>query len=111
MKGKTDRSGHERVIEKIEAKQSNTVWPDAMVNSRGVDEFLWKGSPDAPFVQRAAAWVFGVFFVLGGIAWLDAAFERHSVIVGVLSIAWFLVGGKVFLNGFRRRRATRGKSG
>jgi hypothetical protein len=76
-----------------------------MINSRGVDEFLWKGSPDAPFVQRIAAWVFGVFFVLGSIAWLDAAFERHSVIVGVLSIAWFLVGGKVFLNGFRRRKA------
>jgi hypothetical protein len=93
----------DQAIEEVRAKQRNTVWPDTIRNSRSVDAFLWKGSPDAPLVQRIAAWVFGVFFVLCCIAWLDAAFERRSVIVGVLSIAWFLVGGKVFLNGFRKR--------
>jgi hypothetical protein len=69
-----------------------------------VDAFLWKGSPDAPFVQRIAAWVFGFFFVLCGLAWFDAAFERHSVIVFMLSVAWIQLGGKVFLNGFLRRK-------
>jgi hypothetical protein len=109
MNGKTDRSSHERGIEEIEAKQSNTVWPDAMVNSRSVDEFLWKGSPDAPFVQRIGAWIFGVFFIFGGLAWLVGAYERDSWVIAALSIVWFLVGGKMFLNGFRRRRATRPK--
>jgi hypothetical protein len=94
----------DQAIEEVRAKQRSTVWPDTIRNSRSVDAFLWKGSPDASSVQRIAAWVFGVFFILGGTAWLDAAFERHSVMVGVFSIAWFLVGGKVFLNGFRRRK-------
>jgi len=101
----SSRKGLNRLVEQVKAKQRNIIWPDTMINGRGVDEFLWKGSPDAPLVQRIAAWVFGVFFVLASLAWLAAAFERHSVVVGVLSIAWFLVGGKVFLNGFRRRKA------
>jgi hypothetical protein len=108
MKSGTHISNRKKLnmlVEQVKAKQRNIVWPDTMINGRAVDEFLWKGSPDAPLVQRIAAWGFGVFFVLGSIAWLDAAFERHSVIVGVLSIAWFLLGGKVFLNGFRRRKA------
>ncbi|MGD0629420.1 MAG: hypothetical protein ABR987_08710 [Terracidiphilus sp.] len=94
----------DQAIEEVRAKQRNTLWPETIGNRRSVDAFLWKGSPDAPLVQRIAAWVFGGFFILGSIAWLDAAFKRHSILVGVLSIAWFLVGGKVFLNGFRKRK-------
>ena len=112
MKSGTNISNRKRLnslVEQVKAKQRNIVWPDTMINGRGVDEFLWKGSPDAPLVQRMAAWVFGFFFVLGSFVWLDAAFQRHSVIVGLLSIAWFLVGGKVFLNGFRRRKAKASK--
>ena len=55
---------HERLIEEIKAKQRNTVWPDTLMNGRSVDEFLWKGSPDAPLVQRMGAWIFGLAFML-----------------------------------------------
>ncbi len=91
-------------IEEVRAKQRNTVWPDATKNSRSVDVFLWKGSPNAPLVQRIGAWIFGLAFILIGLLWVDVAFERHSPVFGVLSIGWFAVGGKVFLNGFRRRK-------
>jgi hypothetical protein len=104
MRSKSQAPEHERVIDDIEAKLKNTVWPDTMINSRSVDAFLWKGDPDAPLVQRVGAWIFGLFFILGGVGWATAAYEKQSPLVGLLSIGWFLIGGKVFLNGFRRRR-------
>jgi hypothetical protein len=94
----------DQAIEEVRAKQRNTVWPDPFINSRSVDEFLWKGSPGAPLVQRIGAWIFGLTFILIGLGWVDVAYERRWPVFGVLSILWFAVGGKVFLNGFRRRK-------
>jgi hypothetical protein len=104
MKRETEIRDHQSVIDDIEAKQKNTTWPDTMINSRSVDAFLWKGDPNAPLVQRIGAWIFGLTFILGGLLWVDVAYEKHWGVIGVLSIGWFLVGGKVFLNGFRRRK-------
>jgi hypothetical protein len=111
MKNEAEIPKQQRVIEEIKSKQRNFVFPDTLRNSRSVDEFLWKGSPNAPIVQRMAAWMFGLFFILAGVAFIDVAYEKHYWIFGVLSVVWFLVGGKVFLNGFRRRGANahRGK--
>lgn len=111
--GRDDRaesSGHERLAEEARARQSNTVWPDTLRNSKSVDAFLWKGDPDAPLVQRVGAWTFGIFFILGGVTWLAGAYKRHSWGVAMLSIAWSLIGGRVFLNGFRRNKTVRHKS-
>ena len=70
MMDETEIRDRDGVIEEIKAKQRNTAWPDTIVNSRGVDEFLWKGSSDAPLVQRIGAWIFGLTFVLGSVGWL-----------------------------------------
>jgi len=94
----------DQLIEEVRSKQRNTVWPDAMGNSGSVDAFLWKGSPNAPLVQRIGAWIFGLTFILGGLLWVDVSYEKHDFVFGALSIVWFAVGGKVFLNGFRRRK-------
>jgi hypothetical protein len=99
------RTKQDQAIEEVRDKQRNTVWPDTIRNSRSVDAFLWKGSPDAPLVQLAGAWIFGVFFILCGLAWLVAAYVRDSWVVAVLSILWFYVGGRVFRNGFRRHES------
>jgi hypothetical protein len=109
MKSETEISDHESVIEEIEAKQKNTVWPDTLRNSRSVDAFLWKGDPGAPLVQRMGAWIFGLFFILAGLGWVDVAYEKESIVFGVLSIGWFLVGAKIFLNGFRKRTTQKNK--
>jgi hypothetical protein len=109
MKEKTKNSDQERLVEEIEAKQRNTLWPDTMKNSSSVDEFLWKGSPDALLVQRMGAWIFGLLFILVGIGWLLVAIQKQYWVVGVLSIFWFFIGGKIFLNGFRRHTATKHK--
>ena len=105
MKNKVTSEDRKRLIEEIKAKQENTVWPGPITNSRSVDEFLWRGDPDAPLVQRMAAWIFGITFTMIGIGWLIIAHDKHWVEFGVLSIAWFLLGGKVFLNGFNRHKS------
>lgn len=78
------------------------------MNGRSVDEFLWKGSPDAPLVQRMGAWIFGLAFMLIAVGVMDAYLEqspdRQSIAEVVFAIAVFAVGLKVFLNGFRRRK-------
>ena len=94
----------DQAIEEVRAKQKNTVWPDAIRNSRSVDAFLWNGSPDAPLVQRIGAWIFGLTFILIGLVWVDVAYERNWPAFGVLSMVWLVVGGKVFFNGFRRHK-------
>jgi len=104
MKSETEIPNQKSVIDEIEAKQRNTVWPDTLRNSRSVDAFLWKGDPDAPLVKRIGAWIFGLFFILVGLGWVATAYEKQSLVFGVLSIGWFLVGAKIFLNGFRKRK-------
>ena len=103
-------SKQERFIEEVRAKQSNTIWPDALKNSKGVDEYLWKGSENAPLVQRIGAILFGITFLIGGLAFLNVAHQKQSALFGILAVGLFLVGGKVLLNGFKRgKRKVSGK--
>jgi hypothetical protein len=92
------------LIRVVEAKQRNVVWPDMLRNSAQVDGFLWKGAPDAPLVQRIGAWIFGVTLMAIGLGLFDVAYHRPSWLFGAASIAVFLIGAKVFWNGFRRRK-------
>ena len=110
----TEPSQDGHLIEEIKAKQRNTVWPDTHRNGRSVDEYLWKGSPDAPLVQRIGAWVFGFTFMLLAVALIEVDREtspdRKSIAFVILGVAFFGVGLKVFLNGFRRRNRNMGNS-
>ncbi len=94
----------DRAIEELRAKQQNTLWPDAIGNSRSVDEFLWRGAPDAPLVQRIGAWLFGLAFTIVGISLSILTYEKHAVVPGIYSIVCFYVGGRIFLNGFNGRK-------
>ena len=112
---KNDPEHPQQLIEEIKAKQRNTTWPDTMLNGHGVDEFLWKGSPDAPLVQRVGAWIFGVTFMFLGVALTEADREtspdRKSTAFVIVGILFFGVGVKVFLNGFRRRQRNKENTG
>ena len=102
-------NNQDELIEDVKARQENTVWPDTLKNGSSVDAFLWRGDPDAPLVQRMGAWIFGITFILGGLGWLGAAFQRHWPVFGLLSTFWFFIGGKVFLNGFRKHSKVHSK--
>src|ERR1700760_4352253 len=110
----TEPSQDRHLIEEIKAKQRNIVWPDTLRNGGSVDEFLWKGSSDASLVQRIGAWVFGFTFMLLAIALIEVDREtspdRKSIAFVILGVAFFGVGLKMFLNGFRRRKRDVGNS-
>jgi len=74
-----------------------------------VDVFLWHGSPNPPLVQRIGAWMFGLGFLFIGLFFLAAAFlaEREQPwIAGLIAIPCFLLGLRIFRNGFPRRRSS-----
>jgi hypothetical protein len=91
-------------IDEIKARQRNIVWPDALVNSRAVDVFLWRGSSDAPLVQRIGAWLFGLLYLGFGVVLWSIARREKLLPLAVISAASFLLGAKIFLNGFLKKR-------
>jgi len=107
---KSDSEPQQQLVEEIKQKQSNTVSPDTLHNGRSVDEYLWKGSPDAPLVQRIGTCIFGFTFMLLGVALIEidreTTPERKSVAFVILAVLFFGVGTKMFLNGFRRKKNT-----
>jgi hypothetical protein len=91
-----------KFISEIEAKQRNTVWPDTLVNSRGVDELLWKGSPYITTVQRIGVALFGLADLVMGFVMLSWAKLEGSLILRILSIGLFLLAARMFRNAFRK---------
>jgi hypothetical protein len=83
-----------KLVDEVEFKQRNTTWPDAMVNARGVDELLWKGSRGVTRVQRVGIALLGLAFVLCGILligdlgsrgdgqWLAILFGTGCMLIG-----------------------------
>ena len=89
-------------IDEIRERQSNTVYPDPVRNARGVDFFLWNGAPNPTLVQRIAAWLFGLTFIGYGI--LSPMLPNSGFFEWFLAAGLFLLGAKVFRNGFPRNR-------
>jgi hypothetical protein len=85
----------------MEAKQRNIVWPHPLINSRGVDAFLWRGSTNPTLVQRIGAWLFGLTFIAGGVVTLILARYEGARLLGVLVIGLFALGVRIFYNGCR----------
>ena len=103
MQPKRESSEIRRLVREVEAKQRNITWPDTMINGRSVDEFLWKGAPNAPLVQRIGAWIFGLFFVGAALFFADIAYEKGSAISGLMAVLWLLLGIRICTNGIRRK--------
>ncbi len=94
-----------KLADDMRAMQSNIVWPGPLVNSRGVDAFLWKGSPSPTAVQRAAAWLFGVIYMSAGFILLAMAWHEGGtglILLGAVAVCAFALGIKTFSNGFAK---------
>ena len=103
MKSQRARSRLEKLAEDIRAKQNNIVWPGPLVNSRGIDAFLWRGSPSLTIVQRVAAWLFGLTYIgaamfLSVLAWHEGG--TGLVLLGGIALGGFALGIKTVSNGF-----------
>ena len=93
-------------IDETQASQSNIVFPNTVRNARGVDAFLWKGSPSPTLVQRMAAWLFGLLFIAMASLFVGLFFQEGDTkswwpLLLVSALLCFL-GLKIFRNGFPR---------
>ena len=91
-----------KFIEETRARQRNTIWPDPLVNSRGVDELIWNGSPNATIVQRIGVALFGLFDLGAGLVFLSFARKERSLLLVAISIGCLLLGTRVLLNAFTK---------
>jgi hypothetical protein len=90
----------------VQARQRNTTWPDAMVNSKSVDELIFKGSPKATKVQRVGIAIIGGTYLLAGLGIMMIASEQHSRISGFVSIVALAVGIRIIWNAVRSPMVT-----
>ena len=105
MTSKEETQKRKKEVREFLAEQRNVARSETLLRSHGAEEPLFKGSPNAPLVQRIGAFVFGLFFILAGVVFLTLGFQRYSLILGLFAIGWFLVGGRVLWNAFRRPEA------
>jgi hypothetical protein len=102
----------EKLIDDVESKQHNTTWPETMVNAKGVDELLWKGSRRITKVQRVGVALLGLAFVLCGVLFIGD-FGSHGdsrwlpIFFGTGCI---LMGGKFLWNSICKNDAPKAKT-
>jgi hypothetical protein len=91
----------EEIREEIEAKQRSVLFPDGLRAGKSVDDFLWKGDPNAKPIQRAGLVVFAVtFWIVGGFI-IAISWAKDE---GVACLVTSLVGSAAVLISIRLLR-------
>jgi hypothetical protein len=88
----------------IQKKQSNILWPDALLNSKHADALILKGSRSLSVVQRIGITIWGLAITLLGLIFLAIAFQIGSRAEGVLGCLIAALGVRVLFNGLRPNR-------
>jgi hypothetical protein len=99
---KMNKHPHDRLRQDFERRQRNTVWPDTVRNGRSVDAYLWKGSPDAPRVQRIGAFIWGAFFLSLGLMFAFFAATAPFWPLYAVAVGFGYVGCRMIRNTFLR---------
>jgi hypothetical protein len=103
----------EKLMDDVESKQHSTTWPETMVNAKGVDELLWKGSRRITKVQRVGVALLGLALVLCGVLFIGD-FSTHGdsrwlpIFFGTACI---LIGCKFLWNSIRKNDTSKAKTG
>jgi phosphotransferase system glucose/maltose/N-acetylglucosamine-specific IIC component len=96
----------DEIREEIEAKQRTVLFEDGLRAGKSVDDFLWKGDPNAKPIQRAGLVVFGLTFWLLGILLIAISWAKDegiaTVIGSLIGSAFVLVAIRLFWNAFLR---------
>jgi hypothetical protein len=90
-------------IEDLKARQRNLIWPDVLRGGRTVDELFWKGSRDAPLVQRVGVLIVAVAYLVVAVAFVAMAVEQGKWFIGAFAALLFLTGGWFIRNVFKRK--------
>jgi hypothetical protein len=83
--------------------QGHSLLRDVPTNGSEADRFLLNGAPHPSSMQRAAAWIFGAWFIAIGIVFVDVARGSGSFPVVVAASICLLLGFWIFRNGFARK--------
>jgi hypothetical protein len=96
MKRRDSSTSLGKYLDRVERRQKNIVWPDPIVNSRAVDKFLWRGIPNPSFVQRVAAWLFGMCYIVIGIVLFGFGRSEPSLFLEIFALLGFLSALRCF---------------
>ena len=77
----------------------DAVKPNRKDSARSISQLIWKGPPDAPFIQRAGARLIGSSFVCFGLFFLYETLKESTLVGALFSAGFVFLGFKVFLNG------------
>jgi hypothetical protein len=100
-------SKRDEMLQDVNARQENVLWPDTVRNTAAVDGYLWKGNPKATKVQRAGSLICGLF-VLGialvciTVAYQGASFNIATAVVLLFGAGFTYLGCRVIRNAFLR---------
>ena len=101
----------ERIRFDVASRQKAVLFEDARRGGRSVDEFLWKGDPNAKPIQRAGLAVFGLMFLVLGTCLAAILFAHEGNISKIIGAAFWLIGfyigTRLLLNAFSKRNANR----
>jgi len=101
-----DHPQFEEIREEIEAKQRTVLFEDGLNAGKSVDEFLWKGDPNAKPIQRAGLVVFAVTFWIVGIFIIAIGWAKDEglgcLVVSLVGSAFVLVSIRLLRNAFLR---------
>jgi len=76
--------------------------PSVEVNKRRAHELFWRGTPNAPPIQRIAVCLLGLTLLGVGLATLSDAHEGRSFSQAIFGMGALLIGATWIRNGIRR---------
>lgn len=90
-------------------KQSRSLLRGVPANGSEADKFLLSGATRPSSMQRAAAWIFGAWFIAIGVVFVDVARSSGSFLVVLAASLCLLLGIWMFRNGFARTHRNKGR--
>ncbi|WP_041592654.1 hypothetical protein [Terriglobus roseus] len=91
-------SNLQRALDDIQLGQRNSTWPDVLKSSKSADEAFWKGSRDAPLVQRIGVMIFALAFLITAVGLMFLSHQDEEPLIAVFSLFPLGVGLLFFRN-------------
>lgn len=75
-----ERDKLQRMMDELEAKQQNILWPQSLKNGRNVNTFLWKGAEKPTASMRLGAFLIGTVYLIAAVSFCAVAAESGSIL-------------------------------
>jgi hypothetical protein len=89
-------------LNEVESRQRNLTWPDVLKSSRSADEVFWKGSRNAPMVERIGTMVFAIAFFIAALGLVGLARQNGQPLIAVFALLPLGIGALFTRNALKR---------